>query len=141
MCAGTNATTPYIESQSGSMAKCPVCEERPATEFLSEFDGKVCSVCSESSKREPGWAVHSNQIELPCEDFSDNALSVQSSDKGYRTSAEGSTLCGTARGGSSCCEHEGCTKSGAGSTSYCIAHGGGKRCKGEAGAMALSLCM
>jgi hypothetical protein len=110
------------------MAKWPVCEERLATEFHLEFDGKLCPVCNEISKGEAGWDVRYSQIELPHRDHSENVFSEQSRDKGNNTSAQGSTLYCAAQKRLRCCEHEVCTKSAQGSTSYCIAHGGGKRC-------------
>ena len=131
MCARTNTTPPQIASQSGSMAKCLVCEERPATEFHSEFDGKLCSVCNERSKGEAGWDVRSSHIELPYKDLNENVLSEQSRNKGNNTSTGGSTLRCAARRKKRCCEHEGCTKWAQGSTSYCKAHGGGTRCEHE----------
>jgi hypothetical protein len=42
--------------------------------------------------------------------------------------AEGSTLFCKAHGGGKRCTHEGCAKSAAGATSFCIGHGGGRRC-------------
>jgi hypothetical protein len=47
--------------------------------------------------------------------------------------AEGSTLYCKAHGGGKRCGHEGCPKSAAGSTRFCIGHGGGRRCNHQIG--------
>jgi hypothetical protein len=56
------------------MAKCPVCEERLATEFHFEFDGEICLVCNKSSKGEAGWNARSSQIELPHKHLNESVL-------------------------------------------------------------------